>query len=220
MRYRSLVFAACLSVAPFGVAPTALAGNAGSVDVHRGAPGASGKHDSAPDLAGWIRKRHGNAVKAGVQPIPKDIHKRFRHAYPAGLFDWAAFRIGGDDWIWREAARLGYGNALVLVLDNVILFRTADAARNQSLWFDAFGLAQDYRHFGLEKAVAQRRNQPIHRLGAQDGFVYPPRHSNRKHAYRIEPNNGPVAPVRSSGYPGVTVPGKITVQPKNPFRNQ
>lgn len=187
------------------------------VTVWRGQPGHYRDPSHGREMAVWIRDAQGR-LGAVAAPIPKDIHKRFRHAFPAGLFDWARYRIEVVDVFWRQAARRAYGNGLVLVLGDVILFRTEDAARNHTLWYAGLEQAQNFRQFGIEKALerssaGQRTEKPARRLGPDRIHTYP---------YRfLYPRRAPMRgqPPDGTAQNPITVPGRIVVEPVNPFHN-
>lgn len=224
MRFR----ATFLTIMLLALAGPCLAQDTG-VTVWRGQNGNFGDPDTDPDsghghwhghgheMAAWIRDAQGR-LGAGATSIPKDIQKRFRHAFPAGLFDWARFRVGGTDRFWRQAARRGYGNGLVLVLDDVILFRTGDAARNHTLWYAGLEQARRFRHLGIEKAlkrssVGQRTAMPAWRLGPRTTYTYTYNFLYPRWAPPL--GNPPDGTARSP----ITVPGRIVVEPVNPFHN-
>ncbi len=224
MRFLAIILAVGLFV---GLETSALAGDTGAsgVTVWRGKPGHHAAKEPGTDLPGWIRMWRGRLAVNGLDTIPKEIHKRFRHAFPAGLFDWARYRISADDRLWRQAARRGYGNALVLVLDDVILFRTADAARNHTLWYNGLAQAQDFRRGGPDKVAADRvaaDRVAADRLGTIVRKIGPRVHTypypflyprwNRQHLPATE---------QDAGGPGrITVPGKVFVNPANPFQKK
>jgi len=216
MRFLAIILALGLTCA---VGAPVLAGETGApgVTIWRGKPGDHTAKDSVTDLPSWIRAWRDRVTVNGADPIPKEIHKRFRHAFPAGLFDWAHYRISGDDRLWRQAARRGYGSALVLVLDDVIVFRTADATRNHTLWYDGLAQAQDFRRRGPDRVVADRvaadRSATIVREIGPRVYPYPflyPRWNRQR----------PPATGQGADDPGrIAVPGKIIVKPVNPFQN-
>ena len=219
MRFRATI----LTITLLALAGPCLAQDTG-VTVWRGQPGHYGGPDHGPDhgpnhgrdMAAWIREAQ-TRLGAGAAPIPKDIHKRFRNAFPAGLFDWARFQIGGSDRFWRQAAGRGYGNGLVLVLGDVILFRTEDAARNHTLWYAGLEQAQTFRRFGIEKALhrsgaVQRPATPTRRLGPNRIHTYPYRFLYP----RWSPPQG--QPPGGTAPNPITVPGRIVVEPVNPFQ--
>ena len=199
--------------------PTMAAEDLPGVTVWRGAPGAGQGYGQSEDLTDWIRTWRNRALAAGVDPIPKDIHKRFRHAFPAGLFDWAHYRIFTDESLWRQAAGIGYGTGLVLVLDDVILFRTADAAGNHTAWYDGLSKAQTFRRHGVEMAAEGSPPVQTRHLGPSREYYYPYR-------YRLLQNgaagrDGQRAPPSGNIVvdPKIIVEPKIGVEPANPFRN-
>ncbi|RVU38699.1 hypothetical protein EOI86_05350 [Hwanghaeella grinnelliae] len=213
MRFLATILALLLPI----LAGPVLAQDAG-VTVWRGKPGHYGDANHGREMAAWIREAQGH-LGVGAAAIPKDIHKRFRIAFPAGLFDWARFRVGGTDRFWRQAARRGYGNGLVLVLGDVILFRTEDAARNHTLWYAGLEQAQNFRRFGIEKALersgaAQRTATPTRLLGRNRIHTYPYRFLYPRWK---TPRGKP--PDETAPKP-ITVPGKIIVKPVNPFLNE
>lgn len=189
------------------------------VTVWRGAPGAwqgngAGQGDRH-GLADWIRDWHGRIEPADISPIPKDIHKRFRHAFPAGLFDWARFGVVGDERLWRQACRRGFGTPSVIVLDDLILFRSADAALSHAAWYQGLEQAQAFRRHGVEKTAGSRQAKPtVRRLGPRHVYTYPYRFLYpRWRSPQGRPDVG-------DGGAALTVPGQILIQPKNPFANE
>lgn len=203
-----LIGMALTDAAPVSAQQTEVPG----VTIWRGTPADRTDRHHGQELSDWLADWRGRITAEGVEPIPKAMQKRFRQAFPAGLFDWARFRLWEDGRIWRQAARYGYGNGLVLVLDDVILFRTADSAGSHTAWYDGLAQAQEFRRFGPEKVLARRTPPKTRYLGAPNQarpyYVYP----------YTAPGQGPIVPP-PDGSAGIKVPGKIIVKPVNPFQN-
>lgn len=190
----------------------------GGVTVWRGEPGSHRDTAEKPRFDDWIRDWR-TRISTPISPISKETQKRFRHAFPAGLFDWAHFTILGDDRLWRQAAHRGYGGALLLVLDDLIVFRTADAARHHALWYEGLAEAQNFRRFGVARTVTPKPLGPKRHIGKRPQpypgydtrYLYP--------GWRLR-GQGEVGNEQAQSPGQITVPGSIIVQPVNPFQNE
>ena len=105
-------------------------------------------------LAPWIRASKRSVETAGVQPIPTLIRNEVRGFYSDDFLNSVRYRIGSGNE-FAVPANVFRGGAVAVVLDNVVVFRDAEAAQSAVLWAHELQHVAQYRQWGVEEFARQ-----------------------------------------------------------------
>jgi hypothetical protein len=103
----------------------------------------------APALSQWILSERNAALERGVAPIPPDVRETLA-GFVAGEI------LGAVRWRVDDAPLSGYpalfsmGATPAVTLDYVVIFATADAARDPTLWAHEIYHVGQYRDWGID----------------------------------------------------------------------
>jgi hypothetical protein len=130
----------------------------------------AGEEAASEALAQWIWSSRGDAVKAGVGPIPQAMRARLKGHFPQALLAKVRYRIGtGNEFSLQTHAFKG--KAVAITLGDVILFRPdANLAHDAPLWAHELTHVQQYDRWGV-RGFARRytRDHLSVEREAQDG---------------------------------------------------
>lgn len=109
----------------------------------------AGEQAAGEALAQWIWASRGDAIKAGVSPIPVAIRARLKGHFPEAMLARVRYRIGTGHELSLQSNAFK-GNAVAITLGDVILFRPAEKAVNDPrLWAHELVHVQQYDRWGV-----------------------------------------------------------------------
>ena len=105
-------------------------------------------------LAAAITTARDEALKAGTQPIPKEMRRHLAQVFPLEILDRVSYRVSPRGSFAVQA--LQYGDVIAMTLIDVIVFRSEDdALSNDAVWAHELTHVQQYDRWGVEE-FAQR----------------------------------------------------------------
>ncbi|WP_095155035.1 DUF4157 domain-containing protein [Pseudomonas sp. Irchel 3E13] len=107
-------------------------------------------------LANWLALSRDSAVASGVEPIPLHIRAQLERWYDFQVLDAARYQVGNTQQLDAASAFLQNPDVNAVTLVDVIVFRTAEDARdNVALWAHELKHVQQYQQWGVEGFAAR-----------------------------------------------------------------
>ena len=107
-------------------------------------------------LANWLTLSRDSAVASGVEPIPLHIRAQLEPWYDFQVLDAARYQVGNTQQLDAASAFLQNPDVNAVTLVDVIVFRTAEDARdNVALWAHELKHVQQYQQWGVEEFAAR-----------------------------------------------------------------
>lgn len=144
----------CLTCAFTPAAPAATQANGQADDLFTLIDNVSRMASSG--LASWLKLSRETAIASGVEPIPLHIRAQLEPWYDFQVLDAARYQVGNPQQLDAASAFLQNPDVNAVTLVDVIVFRSADDARdNIALWAHELKHVQQYQQWGVDDFAAR-----------------------------------------------------------------
>lgn len=105
-------------------------------------------------LVAWIEQMRDDARRRGVRPVPPELRAELEGHVPAAVLDRLGYRVD-DTRLSVQRGLFVLGDTPAVTVDDVILFRDAEAASNVVLWAHEIHHAVQYGDWGVHGFAAR-----------------------------------------------------------------